>query len=64
MALGDEGGDGFLGYVRPGGAVGVRNPVLVLSATGLTGPSARRIGAAVEGAAVVTTPYGGGLPSP
>ena len=51
----------FLGYHRADGTVGVRNHVLVLSVTGLTGPSARRIGRAVPGARVVTTPYGSGL---
>ena len=56
-----SGGAEFLGYRRPDGTVGVRNHVLVLSVTGLTGPSARRIGRAVPGVKVVTTPYGSGL---
>ena len=34
----------FLGYHREDGSVGVRNHVLVLSITGLTVPTARRIG--------------------
>ncbi len=51
----------FDGFRRPDGTVGVRNHVLILSVTGLTGPSARRIGRAVPGARVVTTPYGSGL---
>jgi len=51
----------FDGYRRPDGTVGVRNHVLVLSVNGLTGPTARRIGRAVPGARVVTTPYGSGL---
>lgn len=54
----------FDGFRRPDGAVGVRNHVLILSVTGLTGltgPTARRIGRAVPGARVVTTPYGSGL---
>ena len=51
----------FDGYRRPDGSVGVRNHVLLLSVTGLTGPSARRIGRAVPGARVITTPYGSGL---
>jgi altronate dehydratase large subunit len=53
--------DTFEGYRRPDGSVGVRNHVLVLSVNGLTGPTARRIGRAVPGARVVTTPYGSGL---
>ena len=51
----------FDGFRRADGSVGVRNHVLILSVTGLTGPSARRIGRAVPGARVVTTPYGSGL---
>ena len=51
----------FDGFRRPDGAVGVRKHVLILSVTGLTGPTARRIGRAVPGARVVTTPYGSGL---
>jgi altronate dehydratase large subunit len=51
----------FDGYARPDGSVGVRNHVLVLSVTGLTGPTARRIGRVVAGTRVVTTPYGSGL---
>jgi altronate dehydratase large subunit len=51
----------FAGYRRSDGSVGVRNHVLVLSVTGLTGPSARRIGRAVPGVRVVATPYGSGL---
>ena len=34
----------FEGFARPDGSVGVRNHVLVMSITGLTGPTARRIG--------------------
>lgn len=51
----------FEGYARGDGKVGVRNHVLILSVTGLTGPTARRIGRAVPGTRVVTTPYGSGL---
>lgn len=51
----------FLGYHRADGSVGVRNHVLVLSITGLTGPTARRIGGCVPGAKVVSMPYGSGL---
>ena len=51
----------FEGYRRADGSIGVRNHVLVLSVTGLTGPTARRIGRCVPGARVITTPYGSGL---
>jgi len=51
----------FLGYHRGDGRVGVRNHLLVLSFGGLTGPTARRIGAAIAGAVVVALPYGVGL---
>jgi altronate dehydratase large subunit len=51
----------FQGYHRPDGSVGTRNHLLILSVTGLTGPTARRIGRAVPAARVVTTPYGSGL---
>jgi len=54
-------GPTFDGFRRPDGKVGIRNHVLILSVTGLTGPTARRIGRAVPGARVVTTPYGSGL---
>jgi len=58
-------GDGrlmqFLGYARPDGSVGVRNHLLVLSITGLTGPAARRIARTLPGCRCVTMPYGGGL---
>ena len=52
---------GFLGYHRPDGRVGVRNHLLVLAIGGLTGPTARRVGAAVSGAVTVVLPYGVGL---
>jgi altronate dehydratase large subunit len=51
----------FDGYRRPDGGVGVRNHVLVMSVTGLTSPTVRRIGRAVPGARIVTTQYGSGL---
>jgi altronate dehydratase large subunit len=53
--------DIFQGFRRPDGSVGVRNHLLVMSVNGLTGPTARRIGRAIAGARVVTTPYGSGL---
>jgi len=51
----------FEGFARPDGSVGVRNHVLVMSITGLTGPTARRIGRVVAGTKTITTPYGSGL---
>ena len=51
----------FAGFTNPDGSIGVRNHLLVLSVTGLTGPTARRIGKAIRGAIVVATPYGSGL---
>jgi altronate dehydratase large subunit len=51
----------FLGYLRANGDAGIRNYVLVLSVTGLTGPAARRVASALPGARLVTMPYGGGL---
>ena len=51
----------FDGFPRPDGSVGVRNHVLVMSVTGLTGPTARRIARVVAGVKVIATPYGSGL---
>ncbi|HEX6792870.1 MAG TPA: UxaA family hydrolase [Casimicrobiaceae bacterium] len=51
----------FDGFRRGDGSVGVRNHVVVMSVTGLTSPTARRIGRAGPGARVITTPYGSGL---
>ena len=51
----------FPGYPRVGGRPGVRNHLLVLSATGLTGPTARRIAAQVPGALVICVPWDTGL---
>ncbi|MDC0986141.1 UxaA family hydrolase [Alphaproteobacteria bacterium] len=51
----------FRGYVRPSGRVGVRNHLLILSVTGLTGPTARRISACLPGSVVIDFPYDGGL---
>ena len=53
--------DRFDGFRRPNGGIGVRNHVVVMSVTGLTSPIARRIGRAVPGVRVITTPYGSGL---
>jgi altronate dehydratase large subunit len=46
----------FAGFERRTGRPGVRNYLLVLSATGLTGPTARRIASQVAGAVVVCNP--------
>jgi altronate dehydratase large subunit len=51
----------FFGFMRPDGQVGVRNHLLVLSATGLTGPTGRRIANVLPGAVFVSMPYDGGL---
>ncbi len=51
----------FDGYSRPSGAAGVRNDVLVLSPTGLTAPTARRIANNVAGAKLVSMPYASGV---
>ncbi len=51
----------FLGYPRADGTVGVRNCLLVLSVTGLTGPAARRVARSLPGARLITMPYSGGL---
>lgn len=51
----------FDGYVRPNGTAGVRNDVLVLSPTGLTAPTARRIAGNVAGAKLVSMPYASGV---
>jgi len=54
-------GKTFLGYRRADGQVGVRNHLLVLSTGGLTGQTARRIGAMLAGAVTVTLPHSAGL---
>jgi altronate dehydratase large subunit len=51
----------FEGYRRADGSVGVRNHTLVMSVTGLTSPTARRIARSLSGAKLVTTSYGSGL---
>lgn len=50
----------YLGYPRPGGASGVRNHLLVLSVTGLTGPTARHIQAQLRPSIVYSNPHGSG----
>lgn len=51
----------FLGYPRANGDAGIRNYLLVLSVTGLTGPAARRVARALPGTRLVSMPYGAGL---
>jgi len=50
----------FAGFRRPGGRVGVRNHVLVLSPTGLTSAAAQRVVSLVRGTVCVTSGYGRG----
>ncbi len=51
----------FQAYRNADGSVGVRNHFLVLSLTGLTGPTARRIAQQIGGAQLVAMPFGSGL---
>lgn len=51
----------FQGFERPDGSVGVRNHLLILSITGLTGPAARRIGRSIPSAIVFAMPFGSGI---
>jgi altronate dehydratase large subunit len=53
--------DCFFGYSRADGRVGIRNFLLVLSCTGLTAPTARRIGRVLPWARVIAPPYGSGI---
>ena len=53
--------DVFQGFRRQDGRVGVRNHLLIMSVTGLTGPTARRIAGAIAGARLVSTQFGSGL---
>ncbi len=48
----------FMGYRRPGGGIGVRNFVAVISAMDNTNPCARRIASIVPDAQAITTPFG------
>lgn len=52
--------DSFDGFVRSNGSVGVRNYLLVLSNTGLTGPTARRISDGLLNSIVVDYVYNTG----
>ncbi len=51
----------FLGYPRAKGRAGTRNHLLILSVTGLTGPTAARIAERVQPSLCLGTPYGAGL---
>ncbi|MGI9418271.1 MAG: UxaA family hydrolase [Geminicoccaceae bacterium] len=51
----------FFGYPRSSGRAGTRNHLLILSVTGLTGPSAARIAERVRPSLCLGTPYGSGL---
>jgi altronate dehydratase large subunit len=51
----------FHGYQRDVGRPGIRNTLLVLSVTGLTGPTGRRIASLLSGAIYVGTDVGSGL---
>ncbi len=51
----------FLGYPRSTGRAGTRNHLLILSVTGLTGPTAARIAERVHPSLCLGTPYGAGL---
>ena len=54
--------DEFLGFHRSDGTIGVRNHLLVLSISGLTIPTARRIASALRGAVMLGLPnYVGSL---
>ncbi len=51
----------FLGYARSSGRAGTRNYLLVLSVTGLTGPTAARIAERVRPSLCLGTPHGSGV---
>ena len=51
----------FLGYPRSHGRAGTRNHLLILSVTGLTGPTAARVAERVRPSLCLGTPYGAGL---
>ena len=51
----------FLGYKRKDGTIGIRNKLLIISITGLTGPTARKISNLLQGSLFVDNPYGGGI---
>ena len=51
----------FNGYKRKDGSVGIRNKLLIISITGLTGPISRKISSFLQGSLFVDNPYGGGV---
>ena len=51
----------FLGYKRKDGTIGIRNKLLIISITGLTGPTARKISNLLQGSLFIDNPYGGGI---
>ena len=51
----------FLGFKRKDGSVGIRNKLLIISITGLTGPTARKISNLLQDTLFVDNPYGGGI---
>ncbi len=59
--MSESAGTHFLGYSREAGRPGVRNHLLILNATGLTEPTARRLHAMLPGAVLASTAYGMGL---
>ena len=51
----------FNGYKRKDGSVGIRNKLLIISITGLTGPTSRKISSFLQSSLFVDNPYGGGV---
>ena len=51
----------FKGYKRENGSVGIRNKLLIISITGLTGPTSRKISSFLQGSLFIDNPYGGGI---
>ena len=51
----------FNGYKRKDGSVGIRNKLLIISITGLTGPTSRKISSFLQDSLFVDNPYGGGV---
>ena len=50
----------FKGYKRKDSSVGIRNKLLIISITGLTGPTSRKISSFLQGSLFIDNPYGGG----
>jgi len=51
----------FLGFQRKDGSTGIRNKLLIISITGLTGPTSRKISNLLQDTLFVDNPYGGGI---